>query len=391
MTARPIYLDHHATTPVDPRVFEAMRPFFLEKFGNAASVNHAFGWEAAEAVEQARAEVAQLLGADDKSLIFTSGATEANNLALLGVVRAAPAGCHVITTAAEHRSVLDPLRRLERSGTEVTFLPVDEHARVRPDQIAAAIKPNTLLVSVILANNEVGSINPIREIGEVCRERNVLLHTDAVQAVGKIPLDLFELPVDLLSLSAHKLYGPKGVGALFVRRDHGRIAIEPLLYGGGHERRLRSGTLPVPLIVGLGAACRLAGEEMKWESTRLASLRDRLLARLQGELDGLHVNGHPTERLPGNLNVSFEGVDGEALMTGLTGVAVSSGSACTTADPEPSHVLRAMGLSDAMTRASLRFGLGRTNTETEIDEAAQIVARAVRKLRGPVARNHCAD
>ncbi|HEV8003127.1 MAG TPA: cysteine desulfurase family protein [Planctomycetaceae bacterium] len=378
---RPIYLDHHATTPVDPRVFEAMRPFFLEKFGNAASVNHAFGWEAADAVEQAREEVARLLGTEPGSLIFTSGATEANNLALLGVARAAGAGRHIITTAAEHRSVLDPLRRLERTGTELTILPVDAHARVDPEQVAAAIKPNTLLVSVIFANNEVGSINRLHEIGAACRERRVLLHSDAVQAVGKIPLDLSESPIDLLSLSAHKLYGPKGVGALFVRRDRERIAIEPLVYGGGHERRLRSGTLPVPLIVGFGAACRIAGAQMIEESARLAQLRDRLLSGLRRELDGLHVNGPPTERLPGNLNLSFEAVDGEALMTGLSGLAVSSGSACTAADPEPSHVLRAMGVSDLLTRASLRFGLGRNTTPDEVDQAVQIVARAVRKLR----------
>jgi cysteine desulfurase len=378
---RPIYLDHHATTPVDPRVFEAMRPFFLEKFGNASSVNHAFGWEAAEAVEQARDQVARLLNADSSSLIFTSGATEANNLALLGVIRAAPVGCHVITTAAEHRSVLDPLRRLDRSGTEVTVLPVDEHARVHPEQIAAALKPNTVLVSVIFANNEVGSINALRDIGAVCRQRNVLLHSDAVQAVGKISLDLSELPINLLSLSAHKIYGPKGVGALFVRRDRGRIAIEPLLYGGGHERRLRSGTLPVPLIVGMGAACQIAGEEMTTEAARLTRLREQLKMGLEREIEGLIFNGHPTERLPGNLNVSFEAVDGEALMAGLNGLAVSSGSACTSADPEPSHVLKAMGLSDALTRASLRFGLGRTTNEKEIDEAVRIVARAVHKVR----------
>ncbi len=378
---RPIYLDHHATTPLDPRVFEAMRPFFLEKFGNAASVNHAFGWEAADAVERARTEVARLLGADPSTVIFTSGATEANNLALLGVVRAAGANPHVIATTAEHRSVLDPLRRLERAGTKVTFLPVDEHARVRPDQVAAAIRPNTVLASVIYANNEVGSINPLREIGEVCRQHNVLLHSDATQAVGKIPLDLSELPIDLLSFSAHKLYGPKGVGALFVRRDRGRIAIEPLVYGGGHERRLRSGTLPVPLIVGFGAACRIAGEEMDDEAVRLSRLRDRLQASFEREIDGLRINGHPTERLPGNLNLSFADVDGEALLARLAGLAVSSGSACTSADPEPSHVLRAMGLSDALTRASLRFGLGRATTELEVDAAARIVAAAIRELR----------
>lgn len=378
---RPIYLDHHATTPVDPRVLEKMLPFFSEKFGNAASVNHIFGWEAAEAVEVAREQIAALLHADPRSLVFTSGATEANNLALKGVVRAAPPNCHVIATAAEHRSVLDPLKRMQRSGTEVTFLPVDGDALVRPEQVAEAIRPNTVLVSVICANNEVGSINPIRELAAICREREVLFHTDAVQAVGKISLDLSELRVDLLSASAHKLYGPKGVGVLFVRRDRARIAIEPLLHGGGHERNLRSGTLPVPLIVGFGEACRIAAAEMVDEASRLAELRDQLLAGLQRAIDGVILNGHPTQRLPGNLNVSIERVDGEALMTGLTGIAVSSGSACTSADPEPSHVLRAMGRDDALTRASLRFGLGRSTTPAEIDAAIQIVCDVVAKLR----------
>jgi cysteine desulfurase len=378
---RPIYLDHHATTPVDPRVLEVMLPYFGEKFGNASSVNHAFGWEAAEAVESAREKIARLLHADSRSLIFTSGATEANNLVLKGVVRAAAPQSHVITTAAEHRSVLDPLRRLARTGTAVTFLNVDSSARVGPDDVAQAIRPNTLLVSVICANNEVGSLNPIRQIGELCRERGVLFHTDAVQAVGKVPLDLSDHPVDLLSASAHKLYGPKGVGVVFIRRGGPRIAIEPLLHGGGHEQRLRSGTLPVPLIVGFGEACRIAGEEMTAEATRLAALRERLWAGLCREVDGLVLNGHPSERLAGNLNVSFEGVDGEALMTGLSGIAVSSGSACTAADPEPSHVLRAMGRSDGLTRASLRFGLGRSTTASQIDQAIAIVAGTVRRLR----------
>jgi cysteine desulfurase len=377
----PIYLDHHATTPVDPRVLEAMMPYFTEKFGNAASVNHSFGREAAEAVERAREQIAELFDAEPRSLIFTSGATEANNLALKGIVRAAIRGSHVITTAAEHRSVLDPLRRLARSGTEVTFLPVDENARVDPDQVARAIQPNTILVSAIWANNEVGSINPIREISETCRERNVWFHTDAVQALGKIPLGLSELPVDLASASAHKLYGPKGVGVLFVRRGGPRIPIEPLLHGGGHEQRLRSGTLPVPSIVGFAEACRLASGEMAAEADRLARLRDRLQAGLCGCLDGVLVNGHPSQRLPGNLNVSFEGVDGEALMASLKGIAVSSGSACTSADPEPSHVLRAMGRSDSLTRASLRFGLGRSTTADQIDRAIAIVVETVRRLR----------
>ncbi|HUE17370.1 MAG TPA: cysteine desulfurase family protein [Planctomycetaceae bacterium] len=378
---RPIYLDHHATTPVDPRVLDVMLPYFGEKFGNASSVNHVFGWEAAEAVESAREKIARLLQADSRSLIFTSGATEANNLVLKGVVRAAPHQSHVITTAAEHRSVLDPLRRLARTGTDVTFLNVDSYARVGPDDVAQAIRSNTVLVSVIFANNEVGSLNPIRQIGELCRERGVLFHTDAVQAVGKVPLDLSDLPIDLLSASAHKLYGPKGVGVVFFRRGGPRIAIEPLLHGGGHEQRLRSGTLPVPLVVGFGEACRIAADEMTAEATRVAALRERLWAGLCREVDGLMLNGHPSERLAGNLNVSFEGVDGEALMTGLSGIAVSSGSACTAADPVPSHVLRAMGRSDGLTRASLRFGLGRSTTASQIDQAIAIVAGTVRRLR----------
>jgi cysteine desulfurase len=378
---RPIYLDHHATTPVDPRVLDAMLPFFAEKFGNASSVNHVFGWEAADAVEAAREQIAYLLQADPRGLIFTSGATEANNLALKGVVQAAAPHSHVITTAAEHRSVLDPLRRLARLGTEVTFLDVDSHARVHPNDVARAIRPNTVLVSVIYANNEVGSLNSVREIGQLCRKEGVLFHTDAVQAVGKTPLDLSDLPVDLLSASAHKLYGPKGVGILFFRRNGPRIAIEPLLHGGGHEQRLRSGTLPVPLIVGFGEACRISSEEMPAEALRLATLRERLWAGLCREIDGIVLNGHPTERLAGNLNVSFEGVDGEALMTGLTGIAVSSGSACTSADPEPSHVLRAMGRNDSLTRASLRFGLGRSTSAEQIDQAIAIVVDTVRRLR----------
>jgi cysteine desulfurase len=378
---RPIYLDHHATTPVDPRVLEVMLPYFGEKFGNAASVNHVYGWEAAEAVEAARDRIAELLQADARSLVFTSGATEANNLAIKGVLQTAPPNSHVIATAAEHRSVLDPLRHLARRGTEVTVLNVDSAARVTPDDIARAIRPNTVLVSVIWANNEVGSLNPIREIGELCRERGILFHTDAVQAIGKLPVDLSTLAVDLVSGSAHKVYGPKGVGLLSVRRDGPRIAIEPLVHGGGHEQRLRSGTLPVPLIVGFGEACRIAGLELPAEQSRLAGLRDHLWEGLSSQLDGLVLNGHPSERLAGNLNVSFEGVDGEALMTGLSGIAVSSGSACTSADPEPSHVLRAMGRSDNLTRASLRFGLGRSTTADQIERAIAIVVETVRRLR----------
>jgi len=402
---RPIYLDHHSTTPVHHRVLQAMLPHFSEKFGNAASINHVYGTEAAEAVATARRQVAALIGADEREIVFTSGATEANNLALKGVLGATGGssasasrvdrtgrqaargtrpgdGAHLITTAAEHRAVLDPAKRLARAGYDVTVLPVDEFGRVDAGDVLDALKPTTALVSIMAANNEVGSLNPIHDIGRLCRERGVLFHTDAVQSAGWVQIQ-YQLPsVDLLSLSAHKIYGPKGVGALFVRRGSPRIPIEPLVDGGGHERRLRSGTLPVPLIVGFGEACRLLLEVREAESTRLRELRDRLWNGLRERLDGLHLNGHPTERLPHNLNVSFDRVDGEALMTGLRRIAVSSGSACTSADPEPSHVLRAMGRDDQLTRASLRFGLGLSTTLAEIDVAIEEVAAVVRRLRG---------
>jgi cysteine desulfurase len=377
----PIYLDDHATTRVDPRVLEVMLPFFTEQYGNAASISHAFGWEAADAVEEARGQVGRLLNVPAESLVFTSGATEANNLAIKGVLRAAGSGAHLVTNAAEHRSVLDPAAKLARSGFDVTVLPVDRFGLVDPEQVARAIGPKTVLVSIMAANNEVGTINPVADIGRICRERGVLFHCDAVQAVGKIPLDLSQWPVDLLSLTAHKLYGPKGIGALYVRRGAPRIRIEPLFDGGGHERRLRSGTLPVPLVVGLGKACDLAGGCLASESAAVATLRDRLWDRLSSEIDGVTRNGHPAACLPGNLNVSFTGVDGEALMTSLTAIAVSSGSACTSADPEPSHVLRAMGVSDNLARASLRFGLGRFTTTSDIDIAATTVIEAVQRLR----------
>jgi cysteine desulfurase len=381
MPSCPIYLDNHATTRVDPRVLEAMLPFFSEKYGNAASINHCFGWEAADAVEAARGQIARLLNCPAQALVFTSGATEANNLALKGVMRASPPGSHLIINAAEHRAVLDPARRLQRAGYELTILPVDRHARVDPLQVADAIQPNTVLVSAMFANNEVGTINPLAEIGNVCRARGVLLHCDAVQAVGKIPVDLEALPIDLLSLSAHKFYGPKGVGALYVRRGSPRVPLEPLFDGGGHEHHLRSGTLPVPLIVGFGKCCQLARESLSEESARVAVLRDRLQGGLENRISGIVVNGHPHARLPGNLSVSFEDVDGEALMINMKQIAVSSGSACTSADPEPSHVLCAMGLSDVLTRASLRFGIGRFNSADEIDYAVDYVAQAVNRLR----------
>lgn len=378
----PIYLDHHATTPVDPRVLDAMLPFFTEHFGNAASVNHSFGWHAADAVEQARAQLGRLLNADPRGFVFTSGATEANNLAIKGVMQAAGKNARLVTSAAEHPSVLDPAKRLMRSGVDVTILPVDAHGRVDPEIVAEALQTETTLVSIMTANNEVGTINPITEIASICRERGVLFHTDAVQAAGRIPVDIEILGADLLSISAHKMYGPKGVGALYVRRGSPRIVIEPLFHGGGHERQLRSGTLPVPLLAGLGKACELAGEEMREDAQRIADLRDRLWAGLNASVDGIHRNGHPIECLPGNLNVSFDGVDGDALMSGLKDIAVSSGSACTSADPEPSHVLRAMGVNDSLTRASLRFGIGRFNTSAEIDHAVDEVVALVHRLRG---------
>jgi cysteine desulfurase len=410
-----VYLDNHATTRVAPEVLAAMLPYFSEEYGNAASVNHAFGWRAAEAVEHAREQIARLLNCPAEWIVFTSGATEANNLAIKGLCRlgtparpgtgrsAHPTG--FVTNAAEHPSVLDIAKRIRRQGIEITILPVDRHARVDPQEVADAIRPETALVSVMLANNEVGTINPLAEIGRVCRECGVWLHCDAVQAVGKIPVDLPQLPVDLLSLSAHKFHGPKGVGALVVRRDGPRIPIEPLFDGGGHEQHLRSGTLPVPLVVGFGAACELAtrtrsvsegvgasdvGDHTplltlrvrEGEASRMAALRDRLWQRLQAELEGLTLNGPPlAERLPNNLNFSVAGVDGEALMSGLKAIAVSSGSACSTAEPEPSHVLRAMGVSDSLSRASLRFGLSRYTTEAEIDVAVAEVVPAVRRLR----------
>jgi len=377
-----IYIDNHATTQVDPRVLDAMLPWFSRKFGNASSVNHLFGQEAAAAVQTAREQAAALFNIPPRSLVFTSGATEANNLALKGVMRASGSGGHLITTAVEHRSVLDPARRLMRSGYAVTVLPVDGFGRIDPREIQQAIRPETVLVSVIYASNEVGTINDVSAIGQVCREKGVLFHTDAVQAVGKLPIDLHDLPIDLLSFSAHKLYGPKGAGALFVRRGERRITIEPLFDGGGQEGHLRGGTLAVPQIVGLGEACAIAGDEMETEAARIEVLRDQLWSGLQSELSGLRPNGDPDHRLAGNLNVSFEDVDGDALSARLESVAVSSGSACTTSAPEPSHVLRAMGLDETLARASLRFGLGRFNTAAEVDQVVQYVAGAVRTLRG---------
>jgi cysteine desulfurase len=382
MLRLPIYMDNHATTRTDPRAVEAMLPYFSEHFGNAASRTHAFGWKAEEAVDHARAQVAALIGADPREIIITSGATESNNLAIKGAARLyRQQGDHIVSVQTEHRAVLDPCRRLQSEGFRVTFLPVDCYGLVAPDQVAEAITPQTLLVSVMLANNEVGTLQPVAAIGKLCKERRVLLHTDATQAVGKISVDVDDLQADLLSLSAHKIYGPKGVGALFVRRRDPHVRLEPIMDGGGHERGLRSGTLPVPLVVGMGKACALAGQEMAAEAERCRALRDRLHAGLCANLSDVTLNGHPDQRLPNNLNVSFAGVRGEALLMALRNVAVSSGSACTSASVEPSYVLRAMGVPDELAHSSIRFGLGRFNTLEEVETVIDEVKRVVQHLR----------
>jgi cysteine desulfurase len=378
----PIYLDNHATTQVDPRVLAAMLPSFTEQFGNAASRSHAYGWAAERAVETARAQVASLLGATAKEIVFTSGATESNNLALKGVAEALQAkGRHILTQATEHKAVLDTCAHLEKQGYQINVLSVDRGGFVSPEQVRAALRDDTILVSIMAANNEIGVLQPIGEIGAICRERGVLFHSDAVQAAGKIPLDMKTLPVDLLSISAHKMYGPKGVGALYVRRSSRKIPLMAQMDGGGHERGRRSGTLNVPGIVGLGAACALAQQEMAEESTRLRRLRDRLKSQLEAALSDVAVNGAMEPRLPGNLNMLFRGVEGEALMMALNDVAVSSGSACTSDAIEASHVLRAIGRSDDEAHSSIRFGLGRFTTEDEINCAAARVIECVQQLR----------
>jgi cysteine desulfurase len=378
-----IYLDYHATTPVDPRVTAEMLPWLGERFGNAASIGHAIGRAAGEAVAVARGEIAETLGCTPEELVFTSGATEANNLALKGVMQTVGRGAHVVTSAAEHRSVLDPARRLRREGCTVTIAPVDQHGRVDPQRIVDSLQPGTRLVSVMLANNEVGTLNPIREIGELCRARGILLHCDAAQAIGKVPLDLRTTPVDLLTFTAHKLCGPQGIGALYARKTDPAIPLIAQIDGGGHERGLRSGTLPVALIAGFAAAVRVATVERESEVARLTVLRERLRASLLTEINDAVIHGHPSDHLPGNMNVGFPGVDGDALLVGVAerGLCVSSGSACTSANPEPSHVLRAMGVPDTLARASLRFGLGRFTTADEVDAAVEIVSDVVKKLR----------
>jgi cysteine desulfurase len=375
-------MDNNSTTRVDPRVVEAMLPFFTEHFGNAASRTHAFGWKAEEAVELAREQVAALIAADPKEIVFTSGATESNNLAIKGVAGMYRLrGNHIVTAATEHKAVLDPCRRLERDGFQVTYLPVDAAGRVNAQQVADAITEKTVLVSVMAANNEIGSLQPIADIGRLCKERGVLFHSDAAQAAGKLPLDVEAIGADLLSVSAHKMYGPKGVGALYVRRRGPHVRLEPLIDGGGHERGMRSGTLPVPSIVGFGLACVLSQQAMDEEAARTLELRKRLHRGIQEGLTDIHLNGHPVERLPGNLNLSFAHVQGEALMMAMKNVAVSSGSACTSASVEPSYVLRACGVPDDLAHASIRFGLGRFNTEEEVDFAVAEVIQTVERLR----------
>jgi cysteine desulfurase len=380
----PIYMDNHATTPVDPRALEAMLPFFTEAFGNAASKSHAFGWRAEEAVEEARAQVARLVGAEAREIVWTSGATESDNLALKGVARfqaASGGGRHLVTCRTEHKAVLDSAHALEREGFLVTYLDVAPDGRLDPERVRAALRKDTVLLSVMHANNETGVVHPIAEIARVARQAGVLVHCDAAQSAGRLPFDVEALGVDLASLSAHKLYGPKGVGALYVRRRPVRVRLLGQMDGGGHERGLRSGTLNVPGIVGFGKAAELARAELAAEGARLLALRERLRAGLQAGLDGLTVNGSLEHRLPGNLNVSFAGVEGEALLMAVREVAVSSGSACTSASLEPSYVLRAMGVPDALAHASIRFGLGRFNTEEEVDHAVRLFVEKVRKLR----------
>ena len=378
----PIYMDNHATTPVDPRVFEAMRPYLTNVFGNSASRNHSFGWEAEEATEKARKQVASLIGATSKEIVFTSGATESDNLALKGVAEMyAEKGNHIITAATEHKAILDTCKRLEKHGTRVTYLPVQQNGLVDLDQLSAAITDKTVLISIMHANNEIGVLQPIREIGRMARERGVLLHTDGTQAVGKVPVNVLDDNIDLMSISAHKMYGPKGVGALYVRRRNPRVQLTAQMDGGGHERGMRSGTLNVPGIVGLGEACALAQAEMRAESKRLAFLRDKLKERLLNSLDEVYINGTLEHRLPNNLNISFAYVEGESLLMGINEIAVSSGSACTSATLEPSYVLKALGAGDDLAHSSIRFGLGRFNTEEEVDYVAGKVIEVVKKLR----------
>lgn len=379
----PVYLDHHATTPVDPRVLEAMLPYFSEIFGNAASLDHEYGAVAQRAVEKAREQVASLINAQPEEIIFTSGATEADNLAIIGVMdRYADRGDHLITTSIEHKAILDTCGYLQRRGCEITYLPVDRHGMIDPDNVRRAIKPNTVLITIMFANNEIGTIAPIAEIGKIAKEHEILFHTDAAQAVGHIPIDVQAMNIDLLSMSAHKVYGPKGVGVLYVRRRRPRVRISEQIHGGGHERGIRSGTLNVPGIIGFGKASEIARKEMKTESVRLLRLREKLWQRLQASIEGIQLNGHPTQRLPHNLNVAIPGIESRSLIVQLKhDVAISTGSACTTVTVEPSHVILALGYSEDRAHSSIRFGLGRENNEVDMEFALHRLATGVSYLK----------
>ncbi len=378
----PIYMDNHATTPVDPRVVETMLPYFTETFGNAASRNHEFGWKAEEGVERGREQVAKLVGATPKEIIWTSGATESDNLAIKGVAEMyREKGNHIITEVTEHKAVLDTCKRLEKYGFEVTYLPVQKDGRVDLDDLRKAITSKTILITIMYANNEIGVVQPIAEIGTIAKEKGVFFHVDGVQAVGKIPVDVNKDNIDMLSISAHKLYGPKGVGALYVRRRNPRVQLAAIIDGGGHERGMRSGTLNVTGIVGFGKACELCQQEMPTESVRLRGLRDRLKDSIFSQLDEVFVNGSLTYRLPNNLNISFAYVEGESMLMGINDIAVSSGSACTSATLEPSYVLKALGVGEDLAHTSIRFGLGRFNTEEEVDYVSARVVETVRRLR----------
>jgi len=378
----PIYMDNHATTPVDPRVLEAMLPYFNDKFGNAASRNHSFGWAGEEAVENARQQVASLVGATAKEIIFTSGATESDNLMIKGVAEMyREKGNHIITQAIEHKAVLDTCKNLEKHGFEVTYLPVQRDGRVDLEDLRKAIKPTTILICVMYANNEIGIINPIQEIGKIAKEHGIIFAVDGVQAAGKVPLDVQRDNIDLLAISAHKMYGPKGVGALYVRRRNPRVQLSAIIDGGGHERGMRSGTLNVPGIVGLGKACELCQQEMAQESERIRGLRERLRKGLEAKLDEVFINGSMEHRLPNNLNMSFAYVEGESLLMGINDVAVSSGSACTSATLEPSYVLKALGVGEDLAHTSIRFGLGRFTTQEEVDYVIDKMVQVVTKLR----------
>jgi cysteine desulfurase len=378
----PIYMDYHATTPCDPRVFEAMAPYFTEIFGNAASRNHQFGWQAEETIENARKQVADLIGATSKEIIFTSGATESDNLAIKGVADMYyEKGDHIITVVTEHKAVLDTCKKLEKRGFKITYLPVGSDGLISPDDVKNAITDKTILVSVMHANNEIGVLQPIGEIGRVCKESGVLFHTDATQAVGKLPFDVNELNVDLVSMSAHKMYGPKGIGALYVRRRNPRVMLVPMMDGGGHERGMRSGTLNVTGIVGIGKAAEIAKTDMESDSRRVFELREKLRRGIMDEIPDVYINGHAEQRLAGNLNISFAYVEGESLLMGISDIAVSSGSACTSASLEPSYVLKALGVGEELAHSSIRFGLGRFNTAEEVDYTIGRVNEAVNRLR----------